>query len=119
MAISNKLNPILNNLPFKNLFYVSMIFSLITFVSGILAQLILPPEIPLFYGLPQTNSQITQSIMITIPSIISIIICIINIIIAVKTVDNYNKRILAFASVFISILATVSTFKIIFLVGSI
>lgn len=114
-----KLNPAFEKLPLKNLFIYSVVISTITLISGLLAQIILPPEIPLFYGLPQTTVQLSSSFMIILPSLISIFITLINAFMSIKVDDNYLKKVLAFTTISVSILGTITTFKIISLVGSI
>lgn len=106
-------------IPLKRLLVSSLVISVITIVLGLLAQLILPPQIPLYYGLPQTSEQITPSIFIILPSLLSIIITIINTSFSTKIHDIFLKKTLAFASISVSVLATITTYKIIFLVGSI
>lgn len=118
MAISTKINPEFGNLPLNKLLLASFIISAITAVLGLLAQIVLPLQIPLYYGLPQTTAQITPSILIVLPSVVSIFTTIINTILSIKIHDNYLKRTLAFASITVAILAVVTTYKIIFLVGS-
>lgn len=113
-----KLNPEFEKLPLKGLFLWSFIISFSTIALGLIAQLILPPEIPLYYGLPQTTDQIAPSLLIILPSGISIIVTLLNAICSTKTQDNYLKKALAFTSIAVSILAIITTYKIIFLVGS-
>lgn len=114
-----KINPEFEKLPLKNLFIYSLILSTITLSFGLLAQIVLPPQIPLLYGLPQTNDQLVSSLMIILPSIISIFITIINAIFSIKSHDNYLKKILAFTTISIAVLSSITIFKIIFLVSSI
>lgn len=118
MAISTKINPEFDKLPLNRLLLASFIIAIVTVGIGLLAQFILPPQIPLYYGLPQTIEQIAPSILILLPSFISIFITILNTLLSIKIHDNYLGRTLAFASITVAVLATVTTFKIIFLVGS-
>lgn len=111
-------NPEFERLPLKKLFVSSFFISLFTLVIGLVAQIILPTEIPLFYGLPQTNEQLAPSLLIVLPSALSIIITIANALISIKVDNNYLKRALAFSSISVSVLAIITTYKIIFLVGS-
>lgn len=118
IGYSVKLNPEFEKLPLKKMFVASFFISVATILLGLIAQIILPPEIPLFYGLPQTSEQLSPAIFIILPSLASILITIINAIISIKIDGNYLKRTLAFASIAVSILAVITTYKIIFLVGS-
>ncbi len=105
-------------LPLRKLFVVSFFMSIVTIIIGLITKSFLPPEIPLFYGLPQTQEQLTSSTLIILPSVTSILITIINFILSIKIQDNHLKKTLAFASVLVSLLAIITTYKIIFLVGS-
>lgn len=103
----------------KKIIISSFVVSGVTILSGLLSQFILPPEIPLFYGLPQTSEQIAPSILIIIPSTASLLITLVNILFISKASNIYLKKTLAFTSITISTLATITTLKIIFLVGAI
>jgi hypothetical protein len=109
---------IFEKVPLKNLFILSIIINLIFILLGLLANLILPPEIPLFYGLPKNSGQLTQSIFIILPSTISLVLTILNLIISTKVESNYLKKVFAFSSLVTVILSVIGTYKIIFLVGS-
>ncbi len=124
MALSTKIknigyiNPEFEKLPLKKLFVASFFISIATIILGMVAQFILPPEVPLYYGLPQTRDQIAPSLFIVLPSLVSITITVLNAVFSIKTHDNYLKKALAFTSIAVSILATITTYKIVFLVGS-
>lgn len=114
-----KIDPRFEKLPLKNLFIFSLISSLIFLIISLVSNLILPPQIPIFYGLPKTTEQLGKSIYIILPSLVSILITIINAVLAINIESQHQKRILAFSSLLVSILAIVTTYKIIALVGSI
>lgn len=113
-----KIKPEFEKLPLKKLFIASAIISISTIIIGIIAQIILPPEIPLNYGLPQTKDQLSKSIFITIPSLVSLFLTASNIFLSIKLTDSYLKKTLAFTSLSVSILSFITTYKIIFLVSS-
>lgn len=117
--VNKYINPEFEKLPLKKMYIVSTIASLILVVIGLLTQIILPPQIPLFYGLPQNDSQLAPSILIVLPAIISILITAINAFIATRTHDNFLKKTLAFCSISICLLVAITTLKIIFLISSI
>lgn len=114
-----KFIPKFERLPLKKLFIASFIINIFTILVGLLAKFILPPEIPLLYGLPQTSEQLTKSILIILPSSVALFLTIINAILSINTSENYLKKTLAFASISISLLSFIGTFKIILLIGSI
>jgi hypothetical protein len=105
-------------LPLSKLYISSFVISISSIAFGLVFQFLLPPEIPLYYGLPQTEGQIAPSITIILPSMVSIFIIFINTLIAIKVSSNYLKKILSFTSLAVSVLAIITTFKICFLVGS-
>jgi len=117
MATLKRIISELGKQPLSKMFLFSIFASLVTIFVGFIAQFILPPEIPLLYGLPLTSEQIVPSIFITIPSAIALLFTVANILISISLHDNYLKKSLAFTSLIITVLSLVATFKIIFLVG--
>jgi len=113
-----KIKPEFEKLPLKKLFISSAIISASTIIVGVLAQIILPPEIPLNYGLPQTSDQLSKAIYIVIPSLVSLFLTAFNIFVSIKLADSYLKKTLAFTSLSVSILSFITTYKIIFLVST-
>lgn len=105
------------DLSLKNLFSFSIFSNLIIIIISLILQFILPPEIPLFYGVPQTIEQLAPSILIVVPSVISFLLTLINILISSNLKNDYIIKTLAITSLSITILAMITTFKIIFLVG--
>ncbi len=114
----NQINQDFEKLPLKKLFILSVFSSIILIIIGLLCQIILPPQIPLFYGLPQTEKQLVPSIFIVLPSAISLATTLFNAVLAIKVSDNFLKKTLAFTSISISLLVTITTLKIIFLISS-
>lgn len=108
-----------SSLPLKSLFTTSVAVNLMFILLGLASQLVLPPEIPLFYGLPKNNEQLAPSIFIILPSLVSLFLTVINAIISINVEGIYLKKALAFASISICLLSVIATYKIIFLVGSI
>lgn len=119
MAIFKKIKPEFEKLPLKKLFLTIIVISLVTVLFGLVSQIFLPPQIPLFFGLPQTKSQLAPSILIVLPSLISIFISLTNVFISIKIHDVYLKKVLAFSAITVSIMAAITTLKIIFLISSI
>lgn len=113
-----KIDPRFEKLPLRHLFIISLIINGVLVLSGLLAKFILPPEIPLYYGLPKNEDQLAKSIYIILPALISILITITNTVLSIISTSIYLKKTLAFASISITILSIVATYKIIFLVGS-
>ena len=108
-----------SSLPLKSLFTTSVVINGVFILLGLLGQLILPPQIPLFYGLPKNSEQLAPSIFITLLSVVSLFLTVINAIISINIEGVYLKKALAFASISICLLSVIATYKIVFLVGSI
>lgn len=113
-----KIDSDFQKLPLKNLFSYSLIIDSVVLALSLLSRLTLPPQIPLFYGFPQTEAQLAPSILIILPSLVAIILTILNALIALNLESVYLKKVLAFTSLSFTILAFIATYKIVFLVGS-
>jgi hypothetical protein len=120
MAIYQKINlkPELEKLPLSKLVVFSFVFGLIITLLTLLSQFILPPEIPLFYGMPYGNLQIARSIYILIPPILAVVLTLVNCLIALKIDSHFFKKTLIITAFSLNILSAITVIKIIFLVGS-
>lgn len=105
--------------PFKNYIYAAGVLDIVTALFVLLMQRVLPPEVPLFYGLPQGEEQLAKPIFLLIPAGLSLLIIFINLFLAKVIKDDFLKKVLAIASLVVAIFAAITTFKIIFLVGNI
>lgn len=108
----------IENLPLKKHYLFSLIFNSIIIAIGLLANFILPPQIPLFYGLPSSEQQLTPSLYIILPSIIAFVITLLNAYLSLSVDNIYLRKILAYSTIAVSFLAAITTLKIIFLVGN-
>lgn len=113
-----RIDPKFEKLPLFNLIIILIIINLIILVIGLISKLILPPQIPIFFGLPQTEEQLGPSILIIMPTAICLAFILINTYVATKIENNYIKKALVFGSLAITLLSTIAILKIIFLVGS-
>ncbi|HLE49203.1 MAG TPA: hypothetical protein VI819_04220 [Patescibacteria group bacterium] len=107
----------LSKLPFITLTFSFLLANIIVIIGVLLFQKNLPPEIPLNYGLPRSTKQLAMPLEIIIPLIISLLIIIINNILAMITENNYLKRVLIIASYFTTIMSIITVVKIVFLIG--
>lgn len=105
-------------LPLKRVILASLIINVSILILSLVAQIILPPIVPMFFGLPQTEEQLVPSILIGLPQIVSIVFILINTLISINIDGQYIKKMLAFTSLSLTILSTVATLKVIFLVGT-
>jgi len=119
----NKFSPKRNieeaKIPFKNQVYIAFLVNLIiiSFVFTLLWKL--PPQIPLFYGLPEGEGQLAPDWALIIPNSTSLLILVLNILIANSIKDDFYKKILIIGAIVSTFFASITTLKIFFLIGSI
>lgn len=105
-------------LPFTQVIIVTFVLSLFTVLVPFIFKKNLPPETPLFYGLPEGEKQLSAEIGLAIPGIISLCIALINTFLALFLKERFLKQTLLLASLGVSLLACITVIKIVILVGS-
>jgi len=105
-------------LPYFKLAIFSLFICFGVIILSLISRFFLPPKIPILFGLPQTDKQLAPSFFIILPSAIAILITIINALLAINIKSIFLKKALMFATISVSMLATITTLKVIFLVGS-
>lgn len=105
-------------LPFLPYIYISLGTSVFLVLFVILVQRFLPPQVPLLYGSVVSEKQLVGSLGLIIPSLVSIVITFANIGLSFFTKDVFLKKALILTTFLVCIFSTVTTLKIIFLVGS-
>jgi len=108
----------LKNIPFKKYLIISLSANFIFILLCLIAQLFLPPEIPLFYGLPEGKEQLAPTLSLIIPSAFSLILSFFNLLIAALLKDEFLRKALVVVSIAVFFLSLITTVKIFFLVGS-
>ena len=108
----------LESLPFRPYFTGALIVNVLMVMLGVAVQRFLPPEIPLFYGVAEGESQLSRSIFLFLPNAFALIILIANIFIAYLATEEFFKKILIVAGIIATFFATITTVKIFFLIGS-
>ncbi|HWA52262.1 MAG TPA: hypothetical protein VG895_04360 [Patescibacteria group bacterium] len=78
----------------------------------------LPPIVPLLYGLPVSPNILVSSTFLSIPSIVSIILIVINTSVTKISKDKFLEKILLGLNITLTALSLITIIKIIFLVGS-
>ena len=73
----------------------------------------LPPQVPLFYGLPRGEVQLSAPISLIYPLVLSSLFLIINSVFATLSKSPFSKKVFIGGSVFISILALITVIRII------
>lgn len=99
------------------LFQIAIV-SIVTAILVLIFQKTLPPQVPLFYGLPKGEGQLTSSINLVIPSLVSLAIITINFSLLILLDDDFLKRALVLTALVCVFFSTITTIKIFFLVGS-
>jgi hypothetical protein len=110
---------ILEKLPLKGYFNTSWILNVLTILFSLLLIGRLPPQIPVFYGLPQGEAQLAPPLGILIPTASSLVFIFVNLFLIKSIKDDYIKKTLVVAGLATSIFASITAVKIIFLVGQI
>ena len=102
----------------RTVFIVTAALNLVVVGIVLLALSILPPQVPLFYGLPETEERLASSWMLILPPIVSFLILLINASLSLFVEEEFTKKILVAASLAATLFSTITTLKIILLVGS-
>jgi len=109
----------LEKLPLKRYFNASWTINFIIIIFSLLLLGRLPPQIPIFYGFPQSEAQLSHPIGILIPSSLSLIFILLNLFLINIIKDEFIKKILVIAGLATAVFASITVVKIIFLVGQI
>lgn len=105
------------DIPYKKWVNTVVIVNLLLIIGVFLIKNFLPPEIPIFYGLPEGQEQLGSLYFLILPSIISLGIVFLNILLGIFIKDNYLVKILTITGIASTFFSFVTTIKIIFLVG--
>lgn len=97
--------------------YAGLAINIVIILFTLLVQGRMPPQVPLFYGLPRGEAQLTKPIWLTIPATFSLILILINYFLIKVIRDSFTIKVLGLISLLTAIFAAVTTVKIIFLVG--
>ncbi|KKQ96943.1 MAG: hypothetical protein UT24_C0002G0050 [Candidatus Woesebacteria bacterium GW2011_GWB1_39_12] len=105
-------------IPLTRYVYSSLIISVLAILIVVSSQKNLPPQTPLFYGAPVGEEQLTTSIGLVIPGMVSLIMTGINTLITLFLENQFLQKSLILSSLAISVFSFVTTVRIILLVGS-
>jgi len=105
-------------IPFKKIAFIFLAINLVAILIILAIQKILPPKIPLFYGLPEGEEQLTAPLSLIIPNLISFSIILIDIIFSFNIKDIFYKKIIIISGVLATLFSCVTVAKIIFLVSN-
>lgn len=106
------------SLAFVKLLYLTLIVNIINLAYVLVVQRNLQPEVPLFYGLPEGQDQLTNSLGLSMPALVSFSISFVNFFIALYTKKKFFQQALLLTSFLISFFSLVTVVKITLLIGS-
>lgn len=109
---------LISQIPLRKIVYLSLGIAVVTLLITLIVQRNLPPVVPLFYGYPEGEEQLAPSLYIALPSFIAIVISLANVAITFIIKDVFLKKTLIAAGFVVTLFSTITTLKIIFLVGS-
>ncbi len=116
--IAKNKDALIENIPFKDLLIVAIAINILVILIVLLLQKFFPPQVPLLYGLPEGELQLVSSLSLTIPSLISLLVIVINVIISYFLKEEFFKKILIITAIGLSIFSITTTVKIVLLVIS-
>lgn len=109
---------LIENIPFKNPLITAVSVNIIIILIILLLQGFFPPQVPLLYGLPEGEAQLVSSLSLTIPSLISLLIIVINVFISYLLKEEFFKKVLILAAVGLTVFSATTTIKIVMLMIS-
>jgi len=104
-------------LSFKNLYFIAIIINVVAILAIIILKSFLPPLVPLFYGEPAGEAQLTNTFGLLIAPAVAFLLTILNLSVSFWVKDEFLKKILAISTLVISVLTAITMVKIILLVG--
>jgi hypothetical protein len=106
------------DLPFKNIIIIFLFINLLIILLTFLLRNFIPPEVPIFYGMPEGEEQLVPGWGLAIPSIISRAILGLNCLIAFKIKDEFTKKVLVLGGLASTIFSIITIIKIFLIVNS-
>jgi len=117
-SLNKKSKILIKSIPLVRFVYVAFILGILNIITILLLQNFLPPEVPLYYGLAKSQEQLTTSIGLVAPGIVTLGVTILNTFLAYILDNDFLKKILVLSAFSVSIISFIATIEIIFLVGS-
>jgi len=106
--------------PLKQVTLSNLILNLIVVLLILLLNFLkkLPPEVPLFYSLPEGTEQLAPTLLLILPSSLVIGFTLLNFLFSLFNQEEFLKQVLAYSTLLLSFFSIITTIKIIFLVGN-
>jgi len=102
----------------KNYVATAITINLLVILSVLAVTGFLPPQVPIFYGLPEGQDQLATSWFLILPAATSLFILVANLVVTPLIKEPFLQKTLVLAGITTAFFSTVTTAKIIFLVGS-
>ena len=106
------------NLAHKNLYILAIVVNVLVVMLVIVFQSKLPPLVPLLYGLPIGKEQLVDKSLLAIPCLVSLVLISADAYVSIRTKNLFVEHVLAGIAIAITLLASITTIKIFFLVGA-
>lgn len=106
------------DLPFRGYIISSLSLNAVLIVIVLLLGRYLPPQVPLYYGLAVGEEQLAYRWALIIPSLVSLFILLLNVILSLLIKNDFLKQVLVISGVLVTFFSLVTTVKIVLLVGS-
>jgi hypothetical protein len=116
--IGKEAEKIRDDIPYKKWVNAIVVVNLLIIAGIFVIKNFLPPEVPIFYGLPSGQEQLGGVYLLALPSIISLGVIFLNILLGVFIKDEFLVKILTLTGIASTFFSLVTTVKIIFLVGN-
>lgn len=104
--------------PLKKIVLATVLLNIFSLLFVLAVQKNLPPQIPLYYGLPEGDGQLATPFWLITPAIFSLAVFLVNILISSFWKNEFLQQTLTLTSLAIAILSAITTLKIAVLVGS-
>ena len=117
-TFGEKQNVFTQTTPFRDFITIAVIVNVILIAASLVLHSFLPPEIPLYYGMPEGSEQLASSWLLALPSLVALLIILVNLLIASFAEDDFLKRVVILGGIAATFFSATTTIQIMFLVGS-
>lgn len=117
-TLREKQNVFTQATPFRDFVTIAVIVNVTLIAASLALHSFLPPEIPLYYGMPEGAEQLASSWLLPLPSLVALFIILINLLIASLVEDDFLKRVVILGGIAATFFSATTTMQIMFLVGS-
>lgn len=103
----------LKNIPFIRVISFFLLLNVISVILIIIFSKYLPPQVPLNYGLPRGERQLTQPTLLILPVLLSSFFILLNSVFSLIIKPSFLKNVLIISGVFVSVLSLITVIRII------